>query len=216
MNNIIVIGAGGHAAEISDYLERIISIDQSINLLGFLDDNLGSYNQYQFNAPYLGTIKEHQIRPDVSYIIGIAAIHTRKQIINHFVNNGAHFTSLIHPSAYISPSASVGKGVIIAPYANIGPKVIIGDFNLLNARCSIGHDSILGTNNFVTPNVSFSGNTCIGDDNLFGINSATIPGISIGSRNTIAAGMVLDRSIADDTTVFFRHKEKIIAIPKIN
>jgi sugar O-acyltransferase (sialic acid O-acetyltransferase NeuD family) len=214
MNNLIVIGAGGHAAEISDYLELIIANNQTINLVGFLDDNINSYSSYSFNAPYLGTIKEHQIRTDVSYVIGIAAVQTRKKIICYFENNGAQFMSLIHPTAYISPSASLGKGVIVAPYANIGPKVSIGDYNLLNARCSIGHDSVLGSNNFITPNVSLSGNTIVGDDNLFGINSATIPGIEIGSRNTIAAGMVIDKPVTDDTTVFFRYKEKIIAIPK--
>ena len=56
--------------------------------------------------------------------------------------------------------------------------------------------------------------TVVGDDNLFGINSATIPGIKIGNRNKIAAGMVLDKNVEDDTVVFHRFKEKVMAIPK--
>ena len=70
------------------------------------------------------------------------------------------------------------------------------------------------SNNFISPNVCFSGFTTIGDENLFGINSASIPQIKIGNRNKIAAGMVVERNIDDDTTYFHRFKEKVLAIPK--
>ena len=111
-------------------------------------------------------------------------------------------------------SAQIGKGVVIAPYANVGPNVKIGEFTFLNSRSSIGHDTVVGKYNFISPNVCFSGFTVIGDENLFGINSATIPGIKIGSRNKIAAGIVLDKNVGDDSVVFYRYKEKIIAVPK--
>ena len=50
--------------------------------------------------------------------------------------------------------------------------------------------------------------------NLFGINSATIPSIKVGNNNKIAAGMVLDQNVGDDSVVFYRFKERVIAIPK--
>ena len=56
--------------------------------------------------------------------------------------------------------------------------------------------------------------TSVGNDNLFGINSATIPGITIGSRNKIAAGMIVDQNVGDDSVVFYRFKEKVIAVPR--
>jgi hypothetical protein len=37
---------------------------------------------------------------------------------------------------------------------------------------------------------------------------------SIGNRNKIAAGMVLGQNVSDDEVVFYRFKEKVIAIPK--
>jgi bifunctional N-acetylglucosamine-1-phosphate-uridyltransferase/glucosamine-1-phosphate-acetyltransferase GlmU-like protein len=54
----------------------------------------------------------------------------------------------------------------------------------------------------------------VGDENLFGINSATIPGVKVGNRNKIAAGMVLDGDIGDDSVVFYRFKERVIAVPR--
>jgi len=104
--------------------------------------------------------------------------------------------------------------VIIGPNANIGPNVRIGSYTLINSRCSLGHDTVVGECNFISPNVCFSGFTTVGDENLFGINSATIPGVKVGNRNKIAAGMVLDGDIGDDSVVFYRFKERVIAVPR--
>jgi sugar O-acyltransferase (sialic acid O-acetyltransferase NeuD family) len=215
MKEIIIIGAGGHAAEIDEYiLYNQKSGISDYSVIGFLDDNPLSYNKYCFSAPFLGNIQEHCIRKDVFYVIAIANIEYRKPIVNRFLNEQATFCTIVHNTSYVSPSAKIGVGVVLAPYANVGPNAVIGDFTLVNARASIGHDSTIGLNNFISPNVSFSGNTMVGDDNLFGINSATIPGIQIGSRNKVAAGMIVDKNIEDDSVVFHRFKEKVIAILK--
>ncbi|WP_151998745.1 MULTISPECIES: acetyltransferase [unclassified Imperialibacter] len=213
---IIVIGAGGHAAEIDEYIQYANQALTSTEweIVGFLDDNPDSYARYSFSAPFLGAISNHKTLDEASYIMGIANLTYRRPIIEKFVAVGARFATVIHPGTYVSKSALIGQGVVVAPNVNIGPNVKIGDFTLLNARCSIGHDSELGRYNFICPNVSLSGFTKVGNENLFGINSATIPGITIGDRNKIAAGMVVDKDVDDDTVVFFRQKERVIAIPK--
>jgi sugar O-acyltransferase (sialic acid O-acetyltransferase NeuD family) len=217
MNKIIIIGTGGHSAELEDYFQyarnKNASFDSEIH--GFIDDNPLSYAHYNFTAPFLGDIRTHVIQQDVHYIMGIANLQYRRPIIENFLAGGAVFASFIHPDAYISPSSKIGIGVVIAPGVNIGPKVSVGDFTLINSRCSMGHDSKIGSYNFICPNVCFSGFTNIGEENLFGINSVTIPGIQVGCRNKISAGMVLDKNIGDDEVVFYRYKEKVIAIPKI-
>jgi len=216
MKEIIIIGAGGHAAEIDEYIQAIKKTltSEELKVYGFVDDNPSSYESYQFSAPFFGTITDHVVDPNKFYVIGIANLDYRRDIVRRFLRAGATFLTLIHPSAHVSPSAKIGKGVVIAPFVNIGPNVQIGDFTLINARASMGHDTIVGKYNFITPNVSFSGFTIVGEENLFGINSATIPGIVVGDRNKIAAGMVLDKNVENDAVVFHRFKEKVIAIPK--
>jgi sugar O-acyltransferase (sialic acid O-acetyltransferase NeuD family) len=216
MNEVIVIGTGGHSAELDDYFVHAFKNNSNfeIRIAGYIDDNPASFNQYSFSAPFLGSIKEHIVRKNCRYLMGIANLKYRRPIIERFLREGGEFATFIHPTATISPSAIIGKGVVIAMYANIGPNAEIGDFTLINSRCSVGHDTKLGKYNFISPNVCFSGFSKVGDENLFGINSATIPGIQVGDRNKIMAGMVLDKNVSDDETVFFRFKEKIFAISK--
>lgn len=215
--SLIIIGAGGHAAELDDYIYVANQMGNgSVNyeILGFLDDDADSYDRYTFSAPYLGAIQEHQVRTDISYLMGIANLAHRKKITVDFLDRSGHFISFVHPSANISRSATLGEGVVIAPHVNLGPNTHIGDHTIINSRCSIGHDTVVGAFNFLTPNVCLSGFTVVGDENLFGINSATIPNIHIGSRNKIMAGMTLDKPVGDDEVVFYRFKEKVIATVK--
>jgi sugar O-acyltransferase (sialic acid O-acetyltransferase NeuD family) len=212
--NVIIIGAGGHGAEIDDYINLSNKTLQSefYKIAGYIDDDPDSYSRYKFSGPYLGSIKNHQIRKDCHYVIGIANLEFRKSIVNLFLEKGAQFLTLIHPTAFISSSATIGTGVVIGPMANVGPNVSVGDFTIINSRSSLGHDTKVGAFNFISPNVCFSGFTVIGDNNLFGINSATIPHVKVGSNNKIMAGMVLDQDVGDNQVVFYRFKEKIIAI----
>lgn len=216
MQKIIIVGSGGHGAELSDYIkynEKVTGVKE-FEVIGFLDDNPANYANYQFGAPLIGGVRDHDVRHDCSYLMGIANLQYRKLFVDRYSSDGAQFISLIHSTAFISESAQLGQGVIIGPMANIGPNVVVGDHTLINSRCSLGHDTKVGTFNFISPNVCFSGFTEIGDGNLFGINSATIPGIKVGNNNKIMAGMVLDKNVGNDEVVFFRFKEKVIAIPK--
>lgn len=216
MKEVIIIGSNGHSAEIDEYIRfnNNSSSPDKIKVIGFLDDNPSNYSRYKFSAPLLGGLKPHKIRQDVFYVMGIANLAYRKFFIEKFLSEGAKFTSVIQDTAYISPSARLGQGIIIGPMANIGPNVVIGNYTLINSRCSLGHDTKIGDFNFISPNVCFSGFTEIGDSNLFGINSATIPGIKVGNNNQIAAGMVLHQDVGNDETIFYRYKERIIAKPK--
>lgn len=210
--DIIIIGAGGHAAELRDYINHNNTArpESQIVVKGFIDDEEKHYHHYGFSEPFLGTIKDHKVKNDVSYLMGIANLEFRKAIIESFKKQGGKFIGFIHPTALISPSAELGEGVVISHNASVGPKARLGNFNLLNSRCMIGHDSIIGDYNFISPQVAISGNTKIGDENLLGTNACTIPGIVIGNRNKIAAGTVLFKPVGDNETVINKFNERLI------
>ena len=213
MKKVIIIGAGGHSAEITDYITHYnnsVAPDLCFDVVGYIDDNKESYNNYSLLGPYIGTIKDHEVSQDAEYIMGIANIQFRRTIIQNFLEKGARFATLIHPTAIISPSATVGEGCVVAHNASIGAKARVGNFNMLNSRCTIGHDSIHGDFNFIGPQVVLSGFTKVGNNNMFGVNSATIPTIEIGDNNTIAAGMIITKTVKDNETHFYRFKEKVV------
>ena len=214
MEKIIIIGAGGHASEIVEYIENInlskYASTVKYDIVGIIDDNFQNFSKYQYTYKYLGTVTNHEYQKDISYVIGIANLKYRKNIVEKFLNNGCKFINIIHPTAMISKTANIGVGNVISHNVSIGPMANIGDFNVINSRVTIGHDSSIKDFNFLSPVVALGGNTVLESHNLIGTSACTIPGISIGSSNTVMAGMVLNKSIENNQVVFYKFKEKII------
>ena len=73
MKNLIIIGAGGHAAEIVDYIEYINfnSMNPKYTIVGLLDNTESYYNHYGFNYKFLGNADTHLIDKEIHYVIGI-------------------------------------------------------------------------------------------------------------------------------------------------
>ncbi len=212
MKTIIIVGSGGHAAELRDYINHNNNARPAdyIQVIGFIDDNEETYKHYGFAEPFLGSIKDHKVNTDVKYLMGIANLEYRQKIIEKLQSQGAEFMGLIHPTAIISPSAEIHPTTVISHNASVGAKAKIGKYNMLNSRCTIGHNSLMGDFNFISQQAAISGNTKIGNGNLIGTNACTIPGMTIGNNNKIAAGMVIYKSVGDDSTVLFRHKERLM------
>ena len=203
MKKVILVGTGGHAAEVREYIRyhNRVNPQEHIELLGFLDVDDNFHKQYGYTEPYLGTAENHNIDLEAEYMFCFGNMVYKEKLVRHFKEQGATFLTFIHPTALIAESCKIGTGVLISHNASVGPMAVVGDFNILNSRCTIGHDTVLGDYNFISPQVSLSGNTKVGNHNMFGVNSATIPGVSLGNNNTIGAGSIITRDVEDNCVV---------------
>jgi len=68
----------------------------------------------------------------------------------------------IHKTAWISPTARVGKDVSIAPFAVIGEGAVVGDRVAIHSGVFVGDNSTIGEDTVIHANVSIYGNTTIG------------------------------------------------------
>lgn len=217
MKNLVIIGTGAVAAELTCFIEdKSFLSEEGIIIKGYIDyyENIEKYwKRYDLNKPVLGDIDNYSIVEADCFVIGISDVRFRKKMIDIMKLRGGKFINIIHPTAIVARTAIMGEGNIINPYCIIGPKVKIGDFNLLTSQSIVSHDSVLGNNNILATAL-LCGHDRVGDDNNFGIHSTVIPHITIGNSNTIQAGMIVDKNVSDNTVVFHRFKEKVIAIPK--
>ena len=218
MRNVIIIGAGGAGAELTFYIEDNNSkgelVDQ-INILGYIDDSKKNWEKYKYNAPQLCDIDSYIPDPNEEVLIAVMDINSRKKMIETLLSKKAKIGSFIHNSVVLPKNVELGKGIIVFPFCIIEKYAIIGNYNLLTSYSFISHDCVVGNNNFLST-AGLAGSVKIGDNNYFGIRSTVIPGVEIGSNNVIQAGMIVDKDVKDDTTVFYRFKEKVLAIPKSN
>lgn len=215
MKKIVILGSGAHAAEIERYVfENNQHSKEKINVVGYYDDNKGNWSKYKLKHPFLGGIRDYIPQDEIGVLIGIANISVRKELIAFYLEKGARFANFIHHTAVIFDTAQIGVGNVICKNCIVGPNAKLGNYNTLNTNASIAHDSVVGDNNVLCPNVGFSGSTQVKDNNFFSLNSTTIPNVVIGSDNIIAPNMVIEKTIKDNSTVFYRFKEKVLFQPK--
>lgn len=217
IKKIVFFGTGAVAAELTSYLEDSDWGEKcGFEIKGYVtSDEAGIVNwkNYKYSKPYLGLLDNYTIQPDDYFVLALGNNVVKRMLVERIRSFGGKFTTLIHPTATIAKTAQLGEGNIICPFVMIGPNVIIGDFNHLTSQSIISHDSIVGDYNFFATAL-LCGHTVVGDDNYMGIRVTTIPEITIGNRNKLQAGMIVDKNIDDDSTLFYRYKEKILAIPQ--
>jgi hypothetical protein len=120
MKNILIIGTGAVAAELTSYIEDTsIGSEQNLFIKGYIDyeENIKKYwEKYDLQKPVLGDIETYSIVENDYFVVGISDMKFRKKMINKIKLCGGKFINLIHPTATIARTAIIGQGNIINPY----------------------------------------------------------------------------------------------------
>lgn len=111
---LVILGAGGHGKTVADIAKQIGKYNEIL----FLDDNAESV---------AGKCSEYLEFTDESTEIypAFGNNKTRLEWEKNFQLKGVSLAKIIHPLAYVSPTATVESGCIVLPYAiiNTGAKV---------------------------------------------------------------------------------------------
>ena len=191
MKNIIIIGAGGVGREVSLIIEKINKLKATWNLIGFIDDNINSWNRIINGYQIIGGMDLLETLPlDTYVVIAIANYNVKKKIVNK-INNKFKFATIIDPKVYIHDYMTIGEGTIIYEGAIITANIQVGNHVIISPKCGIGHDSIIKDYVSLLWNVNVSGNDVIEEGVMMGSGSTIIQGKKIGKGSIIGAGAVV-------------------------
>ena len=200
MKNIIIIGAGGVGREVSLIIEKINKLNATWNLIGFIDDNINSWNRIINGYQIIGGMDLLETLPlDTYVVIAIANYNVKKKIVNK-INNKFKFATIIDPKVYIHDYMTIGEGTIIYEGAIITANIQVGNHVIISPKCGIGHDSIIKDYVSLLWNVNVSGNDVIEEGVMMGSGSTIIQGKKIGKGSIIGAGAVVIDDIDSFTT----------------
>jgi sugar O-acyltransferase (sialic acid O-acetyltransferase NeuD family) len=193
MGDLVIAAAGGFGRELAAYAR-----DAGFTVTGFLDDDPDAAAQLageDASAGLRGTIAAYSPGSDEEHVaIGVGHPATRLRVADALVARGARLATVIHPSAWVAPSATLGAGVAIAPFACVGPQVVVGDLGLLNTYASLGHDAVLGRGCVFSSYAVATGHTTLGDAVFLGTAAVIAPGQRVGGGGRGGAGGRLEKS----------------------
>ena len=134
---------------------------------------------------------------EIRYHIGITDMMWKLLVHAHCTAKDWKPATIIHPSAFISPTASVGDGVFIAAHVAVSSDARIDDFSLVHFNASIGHDARIGSFSSILPGSRISGNASIGKRSMIGSNAFVASGVKIGDDCRVDAMTYVRHSLLD-------------------
>ena len=114
---------------------------------------------------------------------------------------GLRFTTLVHPSAHVSRSATIAEGTIVNALAALAARTTVGAHVIVNRGALIGHHTRIGRHVTIGPGVTIGGCSSIGDETFIGIGATIGDRVSLGSRVVVGAGTLVMRDVPDGTEV---------------
>ncbi len=147
-DKIVILGSGGYGNTVLDIAEQL-----GYEIVAILDDKdkkhpLSSYREY--------------ISDDTEFIVAFGNNEFRLSWCEKIFNDGGKLATLIHPTAYVSPKATIGMGSVVLPKAivNTGTKVGVGC--IINLGAIVDHDCIIENGVHICVGAIVKGNNVIG------------------------------------------------------
>ncbi|KXY71825.1 MULTISPECIES: acetyltransferase [Bacillus] len=197
MKRIALIGQGGHAKVIKD----MIYANKYFKIIAFFDDKYRSLDKREeiYYGP-ISSIPTLMKEVEFKLIIAIGNNVVRKKIVEQLHFNDEYYEIVIHHTAVISESATIGRGTVIMPNVTINADTTIGSHVIVNTASVVEHDNCIGDFVHIGPNATLTGTVTIDDGTQIGAGATIIPNLIIGNWSMIGAGATVIHNIPSGCT----------------
>lgn len=207
MEDIILLGFGGHARSVIDCVER----QGKYRIAGFLDKadrNEVSYKGYQVIGEDADLEKFYKQGIRYAFVtVGFMGRSTiRNRIYDRLKEIGFLLPNIIDPSAAVADDAVLGEGNFIGKLAMVNADVRMGNMCIINSGAMIEHECQIGDFTHVSVGSVLCGNVRVGENTLIGAGATVIQGISIGNECIVAAGTTVRKNVEDGKLAFDRRR----------
>jgi sugar O-acyltransferase (sialic acid O-acetyltransferase NeuD family) len=200
MENLILIGGGGHAKSCLD----IIRCTSQYNLVGYVD--FKPYLDSKFGVPYLGN---DEVLPNYingnQFLICIGQLNSseKRQAVYHQLKIlGANFATIISPFSHVSKFARIGEGSVVFHGATIQADAAIGVNCIVNNHALIEHESRIGDHCHISTGAIVNGNVKVSSGVFIGSGALLKQGITIGMESFIGMGSVVLQPVDSHQIIF--------------
>ncbi len=202
MENLILIGGGGHCKACIDVIERagtfqiagIVDVPEKLHqkILGYeiiaTDDDLPQLaEEYENFLISLGQIKSPGKRIRIFQILK---------------ESGTKLPIIVSPLAYVSRHAEIAEGTIVMHHALINAGVQIGSNCIINTKALIEHDAVIADHCHIATGAIVNGGVKVGLGTFFGSNAVTREYIEIGENSIIGCGAKIIKNAPPNSTIF--------------
>lgn len=199
MEDIILLGLGGHAHSVVDSIEHA----GRYNIIGFLDTEEMQGKHFR-NYTVLGTddalkkFYDSGIRNAFVTIGFMGHGNIRNRLYKQLKDVGYTVPTIIDSTAVISESAEFEDGIFVGKNAIINANARIGEMCIINTGAIVEHDCEIGRFSHIAVGSVVCGGVLVGEQTLIGANATVVQEKKIGDCCIIGAGSIVSKDIQDN------------------
>ncbi len=202
MEDIILLGLGGHAHSVVDSIER----GGEYNIVGFLDIEEMQGKQYK-DYHVLDTddaLQKYFDRGLRNAFVTIGFMGhgiVRNRLYQRLKDIGYIIPNIIDKTAVISENVKLEEGIFVGKKAVINGNTIIEKMCIINTGAIVEHDCKINSFSHIAVGSVLCGGVILGTQTLIGANATIIQNIEIGNNVVIGAGTIIRKSVEDNYMV---------------
>lgn len=202
-HQLLILGASGHGLSVME-----AAISMGFTVAGFVDPNASG--EYVWGLPLFGRTDQDLVEK-YHLALGIGDNHQRARVFNTIRQEfpKSSFPAVIHKSAVVASSASIGEGTVVLALGYVGAQTRVGRGVIVNSVASLDHESAMKDFSSLAPGARTGGNVTIGRHTTIGMNSAVLQGLAVGDDAVIGA-LSLVRTDIDESSVAYGIPARVI------
>ncbi len=188
VEDVILVGYGGHAKSVVDCIERI----GKYNIIGYTD--LGPHDS---KYTYLGTddvLEAYFDKGIKNAVVGIGYMGKgalRERLYEQLKHIGYFLPVIRDPSAIICENVQVGEGTFVGKGAIVNSESKIGKMAIINTMALVEHECVIGDFTHIAVAAVLCGQVEIGSGVLVGAHATVTQCVHVPSNVVIPAGETL-------------------------
>ncbi len=199
----VVLGGGGHAAVLIETL-RVAGQDIAHAVLD-VDSRL--WGTDILGVPVRGDDRQ---LPQVilegadCFVTGVGSAGNnapRRSVFQVGLEQGLPPLTILHPTAYIAPSARLDTGCQVLPRAVVHTRARLGSNVLVNTGAIVEHDCVVGDHAHIATGAQLAGGVWVGEAAHVGAGATVRQGLRIGAGAIVGAGAVVIHDVPDGWVV---------------
>jgi len=192
----ILYGGGGHGKTLID----LARAEGKLRVVAILDDGLEP-DARVMGLPVLGgagllpELYSRGLRLAINGVGGINHYEVRLEVFEQLIAAGFAFPTLVHPSAWIEPSACLEDGVQVLAKSYISSEAHVGFGTVINAGVVVSHDCRLGQVVNLSPGAMLAGSVTVEDYAQIGMAATINLNLTIGRGARIGNGATVKADV---------------------
>ena len=196
--DLLLYGAGGFARETAQAVHAMNLGGADWNLVGYIDDDPRMRGEEIDGTVVLGSRDRIPHFPDASLVVctGRPSDYvSRMRIVRELGLGPERYATIIHPSAAVSRSSSVGPGSVLLAHVTLTAAVSIGAHVAIMPQVTLTHDDVIDDFTTIASGVSVGGGVRVEQCAYLGAGALIREARTIGAYSLIGMGAVVTRDV---------------------